>query len=47
MTRHEWPYIERYRYTWIQHPDGLYYGSLFPGEDDHLVWVEEAGDAWA
>jgi hypothetical protein len=24
MARNEWPYLERYGYTWIQHPDGLY-----------------------
>jgi hypothetical protein len=39
----EWPYLERYGYTWIQHPDGLYYGPSFPGEDDHLVWLEGRG----
>jgi hypothetical protein len=43
MIRPEWPYLERYGYTWIQHPDGLYYGPRFPGEDDHLVWLEERG----
>jgi hypothetical protein len=43
MTRPEWPYIQRYGYTWIQHPDGLYYGPPYPGADDHLVWLEERG----
>jgi hypothetical protein len=43
MTRSEWPYLERYGYTWIQHPDGLYYGPPYPSEDDHLVWLEERG----
>jgi hypothetical protein len=43
MTTPEWPYLEIYGYTWIQHPDGLYYGPLFPGADDHLVWLEERG----
>jgi hypothetical protein len=28
-------------YTWIQYPDGLYNGPLFPGADDQLVWLEE------
>jgi hypothetical protein len=27
----------------VQHPDGLYYGPPFPGEDDQLVWLEERG----
>jgi hypothetical protein len=22
--------IHRYGYTWVQHPDGLYYGPRFP-----------------
>jgi hypothetical protein len=43
MTWPAWPYLEQYGYTWIQHPDGLYYGPLFPGEDDQLVWLEERG----
>jgi hypothetical protein len=43
MTRPAWPYLERYGYTCIQHPDGLYYGPPFPSADDHLVWLEERG----
>jgi hypothetical protein len=43
MTCPAWPYIERYGYTWIQHPDGLYYGPPYPGADDHLVRLEERG----
>jgi hypothetical protein len=43
MDKPAWPYLERYGYTWIQHPDGLYYGPLFPDEDDQLVWLEERG----
>jgi hypothetical protein len=43
MTRPEWPYRERDGYTWIQHPDGLYYGPPDPGADDYLVWLEERG----
>jgi hypothetical protein len=43
VTRLKWPYLERYGYTWIQHPDGLYYGPPFLGEDDHLVRLEERG----
>jgi hypothetical protein len=38
-----WPYIECYGYTWIQHPDGLYYGPLFTGVDAHLARLEERG----
>jgi len=41
MTWPAWPYLEQYGYTWIQHPDGLYYGPPFPSDDDHLVWLEE------
>jgi hypothetical protein len=37
------PYLERYGYTWIQHPDGLYYGPTYPGADDYLVCLEERG----
>ena len=43
MTSPEAPYLERYGYTRIQHPDGLYYGPSYPGADDHLVWLEERG----
>jgi hypothetical protein len=43
MARPEWPYIERYGYTWIQHPDGLYYGPPYSGPDVQLVWLEEQG----
>jgi hypothetical protein len=43
VTRLKWPYIERYGYTWIQHPDGLYYRPPYPGEDAQLVWLEERG----
>jgi hypothetical protein len=43
MARPAWPYLERYGYTWIQHPDSLYYGPFFLGADDHLVWLEERG----
>jgi hypothetical protein len=37
------PMLERYGYTWLQHPDGLYYGPSSPGEDDTLVCLEAAG----
>jgi hypothetical protein len=43
MTRPGWPYVEWYGYTWIQHPDGLYYGPPSPGADAHLIWLEEWG----
>jgi len=43
MTREELPYIERYRYTWIQQPDGLYYGPRYPGEDAQRIRLEERG----
>jgi hypothetical protein len=35
------PLIERYGYTWIQHPDGLYYGPLYPSDDDQLAYLRE------
>jgi hypothetical protein len=41
--RPAWPYLERYGYTWIQHPNGLYYGPPSPSKDAHLVWLEEQG----
>jgi hypothetical protein len=37
------PVIERYGYTWIQHPDGLYYGPIYPGADDTLLFLEADG----
>jgi hypothetical protein len=37
------PAIERDGYTWIQHPDGLYDGPLYPGDDERLVWLEVEG----
>jgi hypothetical protein len=43
MTRPAWPYLEQYGYTWIQHPDGLYYGPSYLGADEHLDWLEEQG----
>jgi hypothetical protein len=43
MTTRELPYIERYGYTWIRHPDGLYCGPPYPSPDDHLIWLEERG----
>jgi hypothetical protein len=33
MTADHPPYMERYGYTWIQHPDELYYGPLWPSEE--------------
>jgi hypothetical protein len=35
--------IERYGYTWLQHPDGLYYGPVYPSDDPQLVWLEAEG----
>jgi hypothetical protein len=43
MTRPAWPYLERYEYTWIQHPDSLYYGPPYPEDDEALVRLEERG----
>jgi hypothetical protein len=46
MMRPAWPYLEQYEYSeyrWIEHPDGLYYGPLYPGEDAQLGWLEERG----
>jgi hypothetical protein len=37
------PLIERFGYRWLRAADGLYYSPLFPGEDAHLVWLEERG----
>lgn len=37
------PIIHRYSYTWVQHPDGLYYGPPYPGEDATLIGLEAAG----
>ena len=37
------PIIERFGYTWVQHPDGLYYGPSYPGDDDTLVDLEADG----
>ena len=37
MTADHSPYLERYGYTWIQHPDGLYYGPRWPNEEAQLV----------
>ena len=44
MTPHvQPPMLERYGYTWVQHPDGLYYGPPYPGEDETLAWMEGEG----
>jgi len=40
MDEGQFPAIERYGYTWLQHPDGLYYGPVYPGDDDTLVFRE-------
>jgi hypothetical protein len=37
------PILERYGYTWIQHPDGLYYGPRWPGTDESLMEIEDLG----
>jgi hypothetical protein len=37
------PILDRYGYTWIQHPDGLYYGPVYPGDDELLVGLEAEG----
>jgi hypothetical protein len=37
------PYIECYGYTWLQHPDGLYYGPVYLREDESLVVLERDG----
>jgi hypothetical protein len=43
MASTEWLYLERHGYTWIQHPNGLYHGLFFTGEDNHLGWIDERG----
>jgi hypothetical protein len=37
------PFLERYGYTWIQHPDGLYYVPRWPGTDASLPELEDLG----
>jgi hypothetical protein len=37
------PIIECYGYTWVQHPDGVYDGPPYPGEDATLVGLEAEG----
>jgi hypothetical protein len=37
------PILERYGYTWVQHPDGLYYGPPYPGDDVTLIGLEAEG----
>jgi hypothetical protein len=37
------PFLERYGYTWIQHPDGLYDGLRWPGTDASLMDLEAVG----
>ena len=37
------PFLERYGYPWIQHPDGLYYGPRWPGTDASLMDLEDVG----
>jgi hypothetical protein len=43
MTEQSAPYIESYGYTWLQHPDGLYYGRLWSSEEAQLVLLESHG----
>jgi hypothetical protein len=43
MTANHSPYIECYDYTWLQHPDGLYYDPGYPGDDGQLVVLERDG----
>ena len=43
MTSQDPPYIERYGHTWLQHPDGLYDGPRYPGEDKPLLALERDG----
>jgi hypothetical protein len=37
------PVIERYGYTWLQPPDGLYYGPPYPGDEDTLRFLDAEG----
>jgi hypothetical protein len=37
------PLLERYGYTWVQHPDGLYYGPPYATDDDTLLFLEAEG----
>jgi hypothetical protein len=36
-------YLECYGDSWLQHPDGLYDGLVYPGEDEPLVCLERKG----
>src|SRR3712207_2585451 len=37
------PILDRYGYTWVQHPDRLYYGPPYPGDNDTLAALEVDG----
>jgi len=37
------PMIERYGYSWVQHPDGLYYEPPYPGDNATLLDLEAEG----
>lgn len=37
------PIIDRYGYSWVRQPDGLYYGPPSPGDDDTLRDLEADG----
>jgi hypothetical protein len=37
------PILDRYGYTWVQHPDELYYGPPYLGADDTLRDPEADG----
>jgi hypothetical protein len=43
MSHPTLPVIERYGYTWIHHPDGRWYGPVYPGDDEQLVFLELEG----
>jgi hypothetical protein len=34
------PLIERYGYRWLKAADGLYYGPIYPSDDDQLMRLE-------
>jgi hypothetical protein len=37
------PLIERYGYWWLRAANGLYYGPIYPSDDDQLMPLEREG----
>jgi hypothetical protein len=43
MSRPFLPLIERYGYRWLRAADGLYYGPIYPSDDEQLSRLELEG----